>query len=218
MTKNRRQISGIRTKQIFFCLLIPVLCLLSACDFEPVYGTHTVTGPTAEILQQVAIDNIADRNGQMLRNDLIDRMYGKGRPKKPLYHLAVKLTPSLQDLGVQANSTSTRSLLDMTATYSLTDAKGIQLLGGTAHSVTSFNKLSSQYGSLVSGESANERTINEVSEQIVSRLSLYFAEPAQGAQVKPTVLPPVPPPTNSTGLPTSSQPLVPMLPPNPPAH
>lgn len=190
-----------------------LLCLLlvAACGFEPVYGTHTANGPTVDILNQVAIDNIPDRNGQILRNNLIDRMYSKGRPKKPLYHLKIILTSTLQDLGIQANATSTRSLLDMNASYTLTDNNQKQVLTGVAHSVTSFNKLSDQYGSLVADESAQERTIKEVSEQIVNRISLYLAEPLQ-VMPEATVTAPPPPPTNSTGLPTSSQPLVSTLP------
>lgn len=194
-----------------YAALIGVL-LLTACGFSPVYGTHTTEGATADTLNQVAIDNIPDRSGQMLRNNLIDRMYGKGRPKKPLYHLAIVLSSSLQDLGIQANATSTRSLLDMSATYNLIDGNGKTVLTGTAHSVTSFNKLTDQYASLVASESATDRTLREVSEQIVNRISLYFAEPLQ-AQSKDQVTAPAPPPTNSSALPTSSQPLVPMLPP-----
>jgi LPS-assembly lipoprotein len=216
MTENRNQGSGIRKKQILFCLLMPVFCLLG-CGFEPVYGTRTLNGETAEILNQVAIDNIPDRNGQILRNDLIDRMYGKGRPKKPLYHLSAKLHVSLQDLGIQANATSTRSLLDISVDYSLMDMNDKNVLSGAAHSVTSFNKLSDQYSSLVSQEDAYERTIHEVSEQIVNRVSLYFSQPIQVPPATIITAPPAPP-TNSTGRPSSSQPLVPMLPPNPPSQ
>ena len=183
--------------------------LLTACGFEPVYGTHTAARPTIDSLNQVAIDNIPDRKGQMLRNDLIDRMYSKGRPAKPLYHLTVKLNGTLQDLGIQANATSTRSLLDLTATYTLSATNGKDLLSGTAHSISSFNKLSDQYGSLIADESAYERTIKEVSEQIVNRISLFLAEPSQ-AVTPTTVSPPPVPPANSSALPTASQRLLPM--------
>src|ERR1700722_4180758 len=70
---NTRQKTGIgkMKKQFFFiCLLMPVFCLLAACGFHPVYGGSTAKGPVAEQLNQVAIDNIADRQGQLLRNDL----------------------------------------------------------------------------------------------------------------------------------------------------
>lgn len=160
------------------CLLISVLCLLAACGFHPVYGSHDDNGnPVAATLNQIAIENIPDRQGQILRNDLIDRLYGKGgRPQQPAYHLAVTLRNSQEDLGIQANATSTRTLMNMSATYVLTDTTGKKILDGKAHSVASFNSISDQYATLAARDSAFERTINEVSEQIVNRLSLYFSE------------------------------------------
>ncbi|MGB9153047.1 MAG: LPS assembly lipoprotein LptE [Alphaproteobacteria bacterium] len=154
------------------------LLLLSACGFRPVYGTHTTEDgvSVSSDLNSVAIDSIADRNGQMLRNDLIDRMYGKNRPAQPLYTLTVKVTSSEQDLGILANATSTRSMLNMYGDFVLTDEFGKTVLKGSAHSVASFDLLDQMYATVASREDANERTIHEVGEQIVNRVSLYFSE------------------------------------------
>jgi LPS-assembly lipoprotein len=130
----------------------------------------------AATLSEVAIDNIPERNGQILRNYLIDRMYGQGRPAQPRYTLTITLKVAEEDLGIQADATSTRTLMNMYAKYALTDAKGKNILGGEAHSVTSYNKLSDQYAAVASRNSSLERTLDEVGEQIVNRLSLYFAE------------------------------------------
>lgn len=158
-------------------LLLPALCLLAACGFHPIYGGSTANGPVAEQMSQVAIENIPDHAGQMLRNDLIDRMYRKGRPAQPLYHLSVKLRTSEEDVGTLANSTATLTELNTYADYVLTDAKNGELVKGTAHSATSFSRLDNQYATLAAHDSAIERTVGEVSEQIVNRVSLYFADP-----------------------------------------
>jgi hypothetical protein len=73
-------------KPSVFSLPIALVCLLTCGrGFHAVYGSHGGSdSPVAEQLNQVAIDNIPDRQGQMLRNALIDRMYGKGRPLQPL--------------------------------------------------------------------------------------------------------------------------------------
>jgi LPS-assembly lipoprotein len=180
MTKDRRQTTERKRGRKLFsvlCLLLSVLCL-PACGFQPIYGSHTgANGPVAEQLNQVAIDNIPDRPGQMLRNDLIDRMYGKGRPGQPLYHLSVKLRLAEEDLGILANATSTLAEFNTYADYALSDEHGKELVHGTAHSATSFDRLSNQYATLAAHDSAVERTVGEVSEQIVNRLSLYFANP-----------------------------------------
>ena len=163
-------------------LFLSAALLLSACGFSPVYGTHGDDGPVIDRLNQIAINDIPDRNGQILRNYLIDRMYRKGRPQIPEYTLNVKLHYSLADIGVQANATSTRTIMETFGDYSLLDAKEVEVLHGTAHSITSFDKLSDQYNTLASSESAYDRTIHEVSEQIVNRLSVFMA---QGPQTPP---------------------------------
>jgi hypothetical protein len=103
-------------------------------------------------------------------------MYGKNRPEKPLYTLKVKIHSSEQDLGILANATATRELLDMYGDYSLVDAKGKELLNGTAHSVASFDKLDQMYGTVAVRQDVYQRTLHEIGEQIVNRLSLYFSE------------------------------------------
>ena len=94
-------------KKVFFAL--SAFLLLSGCGFHSIYGDHTTSDntPVAADLNNVAIDNIADRNGQLLRNDLIDRMYGSDRPAQPLYHLNVKVRSDIEDLGILANATAT---------------------------------------------------------------------------------------------------------------
>ena len=159
-------------------LLLSVILLLSGCGFRPIYGSHGAESgsPVAQELNNVAIDNIPDRNGQILRNDLIDRMYGKNRPHKPLYTLRMSIQSSEEDSGILSNATATRSLLNVYSNYSLVDTKGKEILKGSAHSVAGFDKLDQIYGTVAARQDAYERTLHEISEQIVNRLSLYFSE------------------------------------------
>ncbi len=162
----------------FCALLLCLTWMLSACGLRPVYGTGSAQEDSAVAmdLNNIAIENIPDRNGQILRNFLIDRMYRRNRPEKPLYTLKVTISSGEEDLGILANATTTRSLLNMYGNYSLLDATGKTLLSGAAHSVASFNRLDQMYGTVAARENAYERTLHEVSEQIVNRLSLYFSE------------------------------------------
>ncbi|MDR3449640.1 MAG: LPS assembly lipoprotein LptE [Alphaproteobacteria bacterium] len=153
------------------------LLALAGCGWHSVYGTMGDNGDkVAANLNNIAIANIADRNGQMLRNDLMDRLYGKERPEHPRYTLTVKLTYSTEDLGILANATATRSLMNMQADYIMTGPDGKDVLRGAAHSVASFDRLDQMYATVASQDDAYNRTIHEVSEQIVNRLSLYFSE------------------------------------------
>ena len=160
-------------------LLVPVFCLLTACGFSPIYGTHGGSGgsgPVDAALNKVEIANIPDRNGQMLRNHLIDRMYFKGRPDHPEARLEVALTSTEAGLGIQKDATTTLYELTLTAKYTLKDMAGKELVSGTARSVVGFSQLDAQYGTLAARENATTRALDEVGEQIVNRLSLYLAE------------------------------------------
>jgi len=153
-----------------------VLFLLPACGFHPIYGSSSETAEVADALNDISIDNIPNREGQMLRNDLIDRMYGKGRPQNPSYKLEIKFRFTEDDVGILQDTTATRTIMNSYANYFLRDMNGKLLSEGTAHSITTFTKLSDQYATLAAHEDALQRSINEVSEQLVSQLSLYLSE------------------------------------------
>ena len=163
----------IRTLALLGCLG------LAGCGFSPVYGSHGTTDdntPVAVALNDISIENIPDRDGQVLRNYLIDRMYGKNRPEHPAYKLTVKLHFTEASLGILANATATRALLTMEGDYTLSDAKDNEMVSGHARSVASFDLLDQIYGSVVARQNAHERTLHEISEQITNRISLYFSE------------------------------------------
>lgn len=63
----------------------------------------------------------------------------------------------------------------MTAPYKL-DEDGDVTLKGTATSVVTYDKLEAQYGTLAAQRNAKDRAIVEVAEQIVSDVSLYYAQ------------------------------------------
>ncbi|MDD3182932.1 MAG: LPS assembly lipoprotein LptE [Alphaproteobacteria bacterium] len=152
---------------------------LSACGFSPIYGTHGGNSESvAKALGAVTIENIPDRNGQLLRNKLIDRMYSQGRPQTPTAKLSVAITSAEYAMGVQKDATTTRSQLSMTANFALTNMDGKEIHRGKAHAVASYSKLDAQYGTLASQRNAYERALNEIGEQIVNNLSLYYAEKA----------------------------------------
>lgn len=164
-----------------FSLIAAALLLLSACGWHTVYGAHNSddNSVVATQLNQISIENIPDRKGQILRNDLIDLMYGKGRPSQPLYTLSTKIRSTEEDVGQLQDATSTLTLMNMYADYDLKLPNGTVVLHGTAHSVTSFGKLNDEYGTLAAREDAISRTLNEVSEQMLTRISMYFSDQGQ---------------------------------------
>jgi len=164
-----------------FCLLTSVICLLtSACGFEPVYGTlgqdNSYEATTESALAQVDIVNIPDREGQYLRNALIDRFYHHARPAHPQYVLSVEpIKERLRGLDITKSSDATRGQLKLTTTMALVDkTTGATVLERDLRSITSYNILGSEFTNRVSKQNARENALEDLARQIELQLSLYF--------------------------------------------
>lgn len=153
------------------------LFLLASCGFQPMYATADFGGQmdeaVAEKLQQVAIESIPERSGQILRNNLIDLMYRAGRPAEPQYRLKVDLKTSEEYLGLLANSTSTLAEVECNATFTLTDTlQGKEVFKGTAHSATTYDRLNNQFVNLSAHDDAVGRILREIAIQITNQVAM----------------------------------------------
>ncbi len=155
---------------------VAVLALLQGCGFRPLYGTNDVTTNVSRELAQVRVEVIQDRIGQKLRNFLLDRINPEGQPAQPLYSLRVETNTSRTDLGIERDETATRAIMVLTAEYSLLDAAGrTVLIQGSTQSTNSFNIVASDFATLSGETDALERAAREVSDDIKTRLALYFS-------------------------------------------
>tara|TARA_R110001592_G_scaffold3525_8_gene19855 strand:- start:20065 stop:20574 length:510 start_codon:yes stop_codon:yes gene_type:complete len=162
--------------------LIVALCLLvSACGFEPMYGTafETEGGAQSTIqseLGQVEIGNIPDREGQFLRNALIDRFYKNGRPADAHYSLEIApIQQSTSDLDITIRSDATRRQLVLSSTLALKDkATGETLLTRNIKSSGSYNVLISEFATRVSEQNTRENGLNDLARQIELQIGLYL--------------------------------------------
>lgn len=156
-----------------------VLPLLSGCGFTPMYGNMGVNAIPAEAqLAQIAIGNIPDREGQYLRNLLIDRFYRDRRPESFAYRLEISdLTESRTELDITKTADSTRAQLRISLQMRLIDtAQNAVVLERPLHAITSYNILSSEFSTRVTEQNAQESALNELARQIERRLSLYFTK------------------------------------------
>ncbi|ACI99932.1 LPS assembly lipoprotein LptE [Rhodospirillum centenum] len=171
-------------------LLVLALPALAACGFKPVYGARSASAvgsgaPASVQLNQVFIDPLPDRSGQVLRNKLIDRFYHEGRPSDPAYRLAIQLAAQEEDLGIRQDATATRARLRLVASYELIDNRTGQPVYRTfSRAIISYNLLEAQYATLVAQQDAYDRGLTQLADEIQTRLALFFArepEPAPAA-------------------------------------
>jgi LPS-assembly lipoprotein len=168
----------------FFPLILSggILLSLSACGFQPMYGTHaaapSATGETAEAaLADIEISNIPDRSGLYLRNALIDRFYANGAPSAPRYILNVSpVVERKRDLDLTKSAEATRYQLYLSTTLTLTDTRNpsAPVLTRALFSTNSYNALESEFATRVTEDSARLSGLNDLARQIELNLALFL--------------------------------------------
>lgn len=164
----------INITQVFF-----ILCI-AGCGFRPVYTATTDTGQNIYVrdsLAQIEISTIPDKIGVDLRNNLMDKIYQVGSPANPLYRLDVKVKDlKVVETGIARDATTIREQLKL-----LVSAKLINIDTGEAifdrdfSSITNYNILASEYATIIAREDAQNRAVNQIGDDIVTRLTLYLS-------------------------------------------
>ncbi len=167
----------------WFRALAVVLALasLAACGFRPLYGTRPGVETLAE-LSAIKIDHIKAGIGQDLRNHLLDRLTPNGEPDHPRYRLHVEVERDSAALAIQLDDTITRFNLTLTAVFSLSQFDtGTVLYRNNVRAVGSYNVVRSEFATLISEQDAARRAAREVSEEMRTLISVFFAHRRGGA-------------------------------------
>lgn len=159
----------------FYKNIIPFcLCLfLTACGFHPMYTPHR---GISDISYPLKIATISDRNGQILRNHLIDLLIPQGATCEPLYVLEIVLTEAIINIGINKDETTTRKEATLTAAITLRDIRTNKVAYcHTAKAINSFSVISQNYYSdLVTDEYAKRQTLRLLAEKITLLLTTYL--------------------------------------------
>jgi LPS-assembly lipoprotein len=154
------------------CLLLP------ACGFQPMYGKKADGQSLASLHQTIRIENIPDRDGQYLRNMLLDRLNDDGRPADARYVLEVApLKTDITNQLVTKDATYTRALMKISTTVRLVDTVyGKTVMERKMLSSGSYNLLDNQFATVVSRDSMTDNLLREMSDNIVTAVNLHFAK------------------------------------------
>lgn len=155
-------------------LVIILVGLLTACGFQPLHTQKSTSSGTPILGSNIQIAPIANREGQILRGYLQERLNPHGQ-SAPEYILETNITESRQDLGIERDTTATFARLSVTANYVLksTDT-GVVLLRSSARSINSFNVVDSPYAEQIAEQDARERALREIADDMALRLNVFF--------------------------------------------
>ena len=153
-----------------------MLLAQAGCEFQPLYGDRQST-PVEARLASVSVGVIADRTGQLLRNELLTRFDPNNKSLPTQYKLSVTLTDSTERLAVRRDASATRASLTIKAQFELVSiVNGEQVTSGLVRSVNSYDILDTQneFGTRTAEEQARKRAASDLAEQISLRVGLML--------------------------------------------
>lgn len=165
-------------KKLILLLLISNFSLLiSSCGFKPMYGNGALSDPNSQ-LQSIAIANIPDRNGQMLRNTLIDRLQAGGQTAPTKYRLEITdLKETIRDLDITIRSDTTREQMKLSAMMKLVDVTtGEAIVQKDLSARGSYNILESEYTSRISRQDLRRDLIEKLAHQAERYITMELAQ------------------------------------------
>lgn len=157
--------------------------VLAGCGFQPIHGQRSAA--SGADLAAIDIGLIADRTGQMLRNELLQKMHPRGALSPSRYGLSVTLRESLQNLAIRKDEVATRANLIIVAGFSMTERGGRKrVFNGNVRSVNSYNILTSDFATLSAREDARRRAVQQLASGIIQRLSVWLVQKDRAAPAR----------------------------------
>jgi LPS-assembly lipoprotein len=141
------------------------------------YAQNDAGADVAAYYSDIFIDNLPDRDGQHLKNALIDRIYTDGRPTSGArYILRIPdFKKDIVNMGIRKDATYTRAEMRFTGTLQLVDSgTGKPVLERHLRAVGGYNLLDNQFATMVSEESVAQNLLDEYADSIVTEINLHF--------------------------------------------
>lgn len=165
--------------------LAVLVVLISGCGFEPLYvekksnsewyyDNEFDTGIKEE-MAQVKVELIQDRIGQLIRNDLLDKLTPKGTPKSPKYYLKVINVKKTEiDQALRNDITATRKKVIYKVNYVLKNKEHEQILSGDSVAYLGYDILRDPYSTTFAQKKNEKNAAKIIANDISLRLGAYF--------------------------------------------
>jgi LPS-assembly lipoprotein len=161
-----------------FLIVLPLLMLLGACGFRPLYGSDSTSPGVANDLASVSIPEPRDRLSQLIRNDLMSTMRPAGTAEPDRYRLDIDAVAT-EDKSIEDSSNSRsarRATVRVMANFELRDLSGGKTVyKGRTFSNVSYDDVQQSFADLQARTNAMERGAHEIALDIRTRLAAHFA-------------------------------------------
>ena len=152
---------------------------LSACGFQPLYGTTAGGQKLAAVMASVDVVPIPGRVGQKLRNELIFASTGGGNPAPTRYKLDIAIKERVVDQLVQRTGDATGQVFELEATFKLLDSKtGKVMYQGKTVSRAPYNRYQEIFANVRARYDAENRAARTAAENIRTQVAAQLANAA----------------------------------------
>ncbi len=149
---------------------------LAGC-IQPLYGPNLDGTSNAAELRAVEVDEIPERIGHYVRNELIYGFNGTGAQVTPRYRLKVKLSERVQTpIYNTTTSFSTSATVVVDANYSLmTLPDNVEIAKGVAQALASYDRFTARFTNIRAARDAEIRDAKVIADSIRTRIAIDMA-------------------------------------------
>jgi LPS-assembly lipoprotein len=158
---------------------------ISACGLHPLYGNSGSARNLADTLSEVYVEQIPDRVGYQLRNDLLDLFNATGRAEDAAYRLRLRLNEEEQAVALQTNTNITRYNYTLRAHYELVPKGSTEVVkSGDLTTLTAYNVAAAPFlfSTVTAERDAKDRAANDIAERIRIEVAVYLRAQSGGTR------------------------------------
>lgn len=176
-----------RSPGLRFCLkflaLLVLLAPLTGCGFKPMYGQFSDgEGNLREVMANIRVASITEdgrpsRLGQVIRNNLLERLTPFGETTDAEYVLKVTFFVEEHGYGIREDESVTLQNLKLVAVYQLEEVTTARVvMESAARALVTFDLVRSDYSNMVARQASVKRLSEDISHQMSNRIGAYFSQ------------------------------------------
>lgn len=125
----------------------------------------------------IRVQPINDRPGQILAMALRENLNPANVSTPTRWDLTTGLRITRSDLGIQRNATATTSEITAYATFLVRESEGGKVVySSTSTAVGDFDQVPDAYATQVAADSARDRALRQVADEITLRLAIFVRD------------------------------------------
>lgn len=165
--------------------MFSLFLMVGACGFEPLYVQKKQNNrwyfsgefdPSISTeMSQIKVEQIQERFGQIVRNELLDSLTPRGAPKKAKYRLFVDLQDKeITQQALRRDITATRERVRYKVLYRLENEENETLVEGDSIAYVSYDILANPYSTTMAKKKTEKDAAHIIANDISLRLGAYF--------------------------------------------